>query len=452
MKGAKEANVKFIKNFSLRRFRLREDGQSLVMFIFMFFLLITASVGAIDYGTYMRARQRLEISVDAAVLAGGLELPKNGATAISMAFQYININDPDVNLENVSPSFRCLVGDRNHDGSPDSEDIPAVCNPGPNASFSCNDGLCMSDCTFVDNNTCNVMALRASKEVPLIFTQLLGLSPVEITASRTGACKGPCGAPPKVPLDVIIILDRTGSMSPSDLAAAKEGALAILEIFNPEFQHVGLAVLGSGSPFNPCIEKLPDQGGNWLVVPLSDDYQNLDGSLNTSSQLVSTIDCLETGNMTNLGSPLYDYYYRRPDALSELMSSTRDVKQGVILMSDGAANRPTWTSCSYANSMANVVKDQDIEIFTIGYGIESERCVDWWGGYRSARVTKLLADMATDSSDDHGHCLTEEAIEAENTDGDNFLCKPRGGDLQEVFKAAAIALSTGIKLIPYPGD
>jgi hypothetical protein len=296
------------------------------------------------------------------------------------------------------------------------------------------------------------MAIEASKEVPLIFTRLLGLSPVEITASRTGACKGPCGAPPKVPLDVIIILDRTGSMSESDLIAAKEGALAILEIFNPEFQHVGLAVLGAGDPFNPCIEELPEHGGNWLVVPLSDDYQNLDGSLNTSSQLVTTIECLETSTNTNLGSPLYDYYYNRPDSFNELTNSGRDVNKGIILMSDGAANRPTWTSCSYANYMADFVKDQDIEIFTIGYGIESERCVDWWGTYRNASVTKLLADMATDSLDDQGHCLTEEAIEAENTDGDNFLCKPRGGDLQEVFKAAAIALSTGIKLIPYPGE
>jgi len=119
-------------------------------------------------------------------------------------------------------------------------------------------------------------------------------------------------------------------------------------------------------------------------------------------------------------------------------------------MSDGAANEPTWTSCSYANSRASAVKNEDIEIYTIGYGIETERCVDWWGPYRYGRVTDLLADMATDSLDDHGHCNDEEDINAENADGDHFLCKPKGGDLEQVFRIAAISLSTDIRLIQYP--
>jgi hypothetical protein len=453
MKVVRKIEMKFISHLHHKCFRRHEDGQSLILFILILFLVIAAAIGAIDIGTYIRARQRLEITADAAVLAGGLELPTSGVNATSMAWQYININDPDVDFDDVTTSFRCLVGDRNHNGYPDPEDIPAVCDPGVSASFTCQDGLCMSDCEFTGDNTCNVMALTASKDVPLIFTSVLGLPPVVITASRTGSCKGFCGEAPNVPLDVIIILDRTGSMSSYDLANAKAGALAVLELFDPELQHVGLAVLGAGKPNNPCRDKDPDRGGIWLVVPLSDDYQKEDGSLDPSSELVSTIECLATSSQgTNLGSPLSDGEFYQPDALSELLDSGRDVKKGIILMTDGAANEPTRNSCRFANEMADIVKDEDIEIFTIGYGIESERCGDRSGTYRNVRVTELLADMATDSLDDHGHCRYQSAIDAENADGDHFMCQPKGGDLELVFRAAAAALSTDIKLIQYPED
>jgi len=462
--------MKFISHLRQWRFRRHEDGQVLVLFVGIFILIFFAAVGSIDLGTYMRARQSLEVAVDAAVLAGGLELPGSGSAATSMAWQYININDPDVNADDMATSFRCLVGDRNHDGSPDPEDIPIVCDPGGSASFACENGLCISPCVFTGTNTCNVMAISATKEVPLIFTAAIGLPPLEISAGRSGSCKGLCGAPPTVPLDVIIILDRTISMSWSELSEAKDGAFAVLEMFNPELQRVGLAVLGAGDPNNLCEDKDAEGGGNWLVVPLSSDYQNEDGTLNASSQLVTTIECLDNSSIydgTNLGSPLSDTEFGRSDALNELLNSDRDVKKGIILLTDGAANDPGWcwppwswdcwftpdsSPCEYANDMANVVKGEDIELFTIGYGIEGEHCGDDWGDYRTARATGLLADMATDSLDDKGHCVNEATKDEENADGDHFFCQPKGEELESVFRAAAAALSTGIKLIPYPGE
>lgn len=445
-----------MKTAILHTIKEKERGQVIVLFILFSTLLFLAAMIAIDLGTYVYERQQLEVAVDSAALAGGLELPESGINARSKALEYIALNDSDVNPSDVSTTFRCLVGDRDGNGLPDPVDLPGVCDPGIGALFSCDGGLCLSTCAFLGSNRCNVLVVSATKEVPLFFTNLLGMPPIYITVSRNGACKGFCGNAPNTPLDVIIIIDRSGSMSNQDLSDAKAGARAVLEIFDPQYQHVGLAVLGAGNPSNPCTDRHPGSGGEWLVVGLSSDYKNSDGSLNTSSELVSTINCLgQSSQGTDLGSPLNDDEYGAPDALTELLNSTRDVKQGIIYMSDGAANEPDPlpgpdNPCGYALTQALLVKNQDIEIFTIGYGIQNEFCNDDSGTYDNQYATVLLADMATDSADDHGHCANTAAINAENNDGDHFLCQAKGSDLKIVFVSAASALAPGIRLIGDP--
>jgi hypothetical protein len=440
----------------VKRARQGERGQVMVMFILISVAIFGAAVLAIDLGTFVWERQKLEIAVDAAALAGGLELPESGTDARAAALEYMGINDPDVDLADVNTTFRCLVGDRDNNGSPDSSDIPAVCNPGTGAAWACSDQLCISQCNpFVGSNRCNVLVVDASKEVSLAFTRILGLPPIEITASRNGACKGFCGTAPTTQLDVVIVIDRSPSMDSSELAAAKAGALAVLEIFDPEFQHIGLAVLGAGNPSNVCFELAPESGGNWLIVPLSDDYKNADGSLNNGSSLVSAIQCLGNSSIsqsTNLGSPLSDSEFDRPDALTELLNSPRTgITKGIIMFGDGEAREPGSNPCQYANDRATVVKNEDIEVFTIGYGVNGLRCgFDSSSSYEDVLVTELLADMATDSADDQGHCANASSILAENNDGDHFLCQVEGGDLEIVFVTAANALAPGVRLIGSP--
>ena len=448
--------------------RQREHGQVLVLFLIISVVVFGAAALAIDLGTFVWERQQLEIAVDAAALAGGLELPENGINARTVALEYVGLNDPDVDLVEctestpscVTTTYRCLVGDRDNNGTPDPSDIPAVCNPGVGAAWACSDNLCISLCNpFSGSNRCNVLDVEAKKVVALSFTRVLGLPPIEITASQNGACKGYCGTAPTSPLDVVIVIDRSGSMDSSELADVKEGALAVLEIFDPEYQHIALAVLGAANPSNACQQQTPATGGNWLVVPLSDDYKNPDGTLNTSSALYTTIQCIGNSSQgTNLGSPLSDSFYNRPDALEELLNSDReDITQGIILFSDGAATEPqdypdvvVDNPCEYARFRSVHVKTHPIEIFTIGYGVQNSYCNDDTGQYDYELVTKLLADMATDSADDQGHCANAASIAAENNDGDHFLCQVEGGDLQIVFVTAANALAPGIRLIGPP--
>ncbi len=245
-----------MKYFSLLRkshLNRKESGQIIALFMVLFVLLAAAVVGSVDYGTYVHSRQRLEVAVDAAALAGTMELPTDGLEAVSMAESFLTQNDADVNLADVTVQFWCLVGDRDNDGSPDEKDVPKVCSPGDSASWTCGDDLCISPCELTGTNMCNTMGVTASKDVELAFTRLMGLPPVQITASRTGACKGLCGKEPPGPMDVIIILDRSGSMSGQDIDDAQAGAKAVLEVFDPELHYVGLAVLGASQTANHCV-------------------------------------------------------------------------------------------------------------------------------------------------------------------------------------------------------
>jgi hypothetical protein len=111
-------------------------------------------------------------------------------------------------------------------------------------------------------------------------------------------------------------------------------------------------------------------------------------------------------------------------------------------------------SCDYAAQKATAAKNDDVEIFTIGFGVESEVCeYDSGFPYNGSPATTLLANMATDSQDDNGGCASPTAIDAENADGDHFLCEAKdGSSLEEVFAAAAEILITGSKLVPVYGN
>jgi hypothetical protein len=110
---------------------------------------------------------------------------------------------------------------------------------------------------------------------------------------------------------------------------------------------------------------------------------------------------------------------------------------------------PLVGSCNYANQEATTAKAAEVEIFTIGFGLESETCqYDAGSPYDGAEATELLADMATDSADDHGGCDNAGEIAAENADGDHFLCEASGGDLTPLFQQAAEILAQGSKMVP----
>jgi hypothetical protein len=148
----------------------------------------------------------------------------------------------------------------------------------------------------------NAVVVLEQAPTKTFFAGLLGIDSFKIKATST-ACS-PCGIKP---LDVMMVLDRTGSMCQTstgasdpactDLNNAREGMKTFLTYMEPTIQWVGLTVLppatGTGSTAR-CAT--PDEAtynsttAAYNIVGLSKDYST-NRILNTGSTLVSTINC-----------------------------------------------------------------------------------------------------------------------------------------------------------------
>ena len=190
-----------------------------------------------------------------------------------------------------------------------------------------------------------------------------------------------------LPLDVMIILDRTGSMcSPcSKIENATEGIREFLSAMYPSSDRIGLAVLPPATSIaNRCNTSPSGNYDNssypYTIVHLLSDFRTSDtGPLNYSSNLLTTLDCVSTGGITSYATAL-------TAAQAELDANGRANAQDVIIFfTDGEANYGPWyygnnsgyrkTPCAQAISNANGLKARGTWIYSILYDTTtSVRC------------------------------------------------------------------------------
>lgn len=212
-------------------------------------------------------------------------------------------------------------------------------------SMTCNNTLCAVPCALqagpgnswnpgnsLANNraiTCNTIRVGAEQDVPFSFAPVMGIDEGSTGAQLSVACAGSCGEVAPNPLDVVVVADRTGSMDGfrDDLVA---GIKSMLQVMTPEQQYVALGAIGPsnyGRKTSPTAESLPCSTngltrasgsasghatrGGWVPIPFRNDYLgNVDSSgarsLNTSSSLVSGVECLINASSTGtvLATPL----------------------------------------------------------------------------------------------------------------------------------------------------
>jgi Flp pilus assembly protein TadG len=447
----------------------REQGQIIVLFVLAVVVIMGFAALVIDVGVLRNANQNLWNALDAGALAGASQLAtdvtNDPAKASALALQYAEANYPSGLPAGVTVGFRCVIG--SNGGVARLSDVPAICDPGPNASWTCNSKICTSVCVPNEGDLCNTIVLQSAATVPYNFGPAVGVETGTTQTVISAACHGACGAKPSGPVDLVIIVDRTPSMEAIDVTNSRTAADSVRKAYNPVDQWIAFGMIGPSETAGSCLTspapvlapaKIPADLRRWVPVglsgkdpsaPINEDYTQ------PGSTLATNIGCFvqSSGTIaTDLEDPI-------PAAQYELLNNGRpDVPKGIILMSDGQPNNSVdggrftsdYNYCEKANDSATIAKSKGIEIFTIGFGLDGADnidCLDKTGPFQGKKATNFLASMATDSVD-------RGCPGGSNDDGDHYFCVPKtngaSADLSKLFKAAANALAGGSRLIQLP--
>ncbi|MGZ6267752.1 MAG: TadE/TadG family type IV pilus assembly protein, partial [Candidatus Limnocylindrales bacterium] len=250
----------------LRRDGKRERGQILVLFELVLIVILGFAAMAIDLGVLRNNRQILVNTLDSAALAGGSVLPVDGSVAGKYAAELKLINDtiardyPGLPASAYTISFRCLIGVNPTTQAVYLDEIPDQCNPihalghtPAAADFTRAGTVAHSACNPALLDKCNVVVIMGSAITDYKLAPVLGVANGSTGLVTSAACKGPCGNPQTVsPVDLVIILDRTGSMADNSnkvgpkIQALETAAKTVLSVYDPSKQRVALGLTGPG--------------------------------------------------------------------------------------------------------------------------------------------------------------------------------------------------------------
>jgi hypothetical protein len=391
-----------------------EHGQALVLVLVSLTVLLGAAAFVIDVGYAYYAHRSLQADADAAALAGAQALP-DATQAKAIAGQYTGV-----------------AGAKNR-----RTNLPAV-----SATITTK---CLS--TVPGCSPANAVVVEETAEVRPFFARVLGIDKFRIRAKST-ACS-PCGVRP---LDIMVVLDRTLSMcmthsgatddACTDLNHAKDGVRTFLSYLDATQQKVGLGVLPpalglstsqkcAAPPLTP--QNYDSSSAKYTIVPLSQDYST-NGLLNASSNLVSTLDCLQAGGYTAYANAI-------EAAQAELDAHGRSGVQDVIVFfSDGAANTGPSSyaasspyrkqPCRQGVTSAGYSKARGTLVYSIGYDLDAQngganRCEVGYGG--AAESPAITAYQALQQIASAGA----------------FYNQPNPGQLRTIFTQVASDLSGG---------
>jgi Flp pilus assembly protein TadG len=329
-----------------------ERGQAFAVMILALVALLGTAALTMDVGFAWYAKRQVQASADAAALAGAQQLP-DIASATTTANQYASLNTPD-NLSNVNVTVttRC------------STNAGTWC--GPTSAYQA-----------------NTIAVTETARTPTWFANVLGFNHFDVKAVST-ACQ-PCSS---APVDIMIVLDRTGSMCQSlnsqgnnvqdtsgcrDLNDAKDGVRTLLGIMDPSLDTVGLVafppydstggICGSAAQGNMNViaganslstsASQVDSGWydstalTYLDDPLASTFRTSSAAttLNPLSTIVQhTVEDVSSDNQNcidSFGSTSYADALQQAD--NELIKDGRPgVPKVIVFMTDGEANEGSY--------------------------------------------------------------------------------------------------------------
>jgi Flp pilus assembly protein TadG len=419
------------------RARAATSGQALpLVAVFMFTILVFAGI-VIDLGNAYRVQQALQASADASAAAGAGQLtltyPPVAATATSQAQKYGSQSGGSNPITGV-PAGNV------------SQTVSVTC--APQVGYNCNSGYP------------NTVTVNETASVPTYLLRLLGFNTITLNA-HAQACS-PCGG---VPLDVMIVLDRTGSMANnSKLTKAKAGITAFMNTMDPTLDNVGLAVLPPApSVAAPCVDVDPyfntlnaqgqydGSGGTYslpgaayTLVPLSNSYASSVGNLIASSPLMSTVSCVQAGGGTA-------YAEAMDAAYAELQKDGRPKTQKVIvILSDGAANdapsylpatsRYRTNPCGQGVTSAGTAKTAGVLVYSIAYTADGDNCYAAVGANVGGKIVTNY-----DGTLESPAIAAQQALQnmASTGNGTYFYDLPSATSLTTIFQQIAADITGG---------
>ncbi len=362
----------------------QESGQVIVIFAIALVGILGLAAFVVDVGRFYLANRQLQASSDAVatslanqladVRAGNETLGQAEANATTYGAASTQKNK-GTDLTSLSLTFtpKCLTVN----GS-----VPSWCSTGSKP---------------------NAVAVTQSATVNTVFGKVVGINSASISATSTAKMGG--GKP--FPAHVMIVVDRTGSMSSScsaggtKLTCAKNGVDAFLSGMDPAYDKVGLAVLPPASNSGACAQPKTSDGApndydvytnGYVVVGLSTDYKTSSTSpLNQSSTLVSDVNCMKAG-----GTTAYATAIDKAQAVLAANHSS-DAQDAIIFFTDGEAtygpcvdtspndgicdnNSSNYRSrpCYQAQQSAAAAKSAGTWIYTVLYDTTSTaQCWAW---------------------------------------------------------------------------
>ena len=434
-------------------------GQAIVLFAIVLAALCGAMAIVLDVGLLRKANQDLWNSLDAGALAGVAMLPADATNAERLARDYVADNFPT----GASPStdldisYRCLIG-VDKAGGPRLTDVPAVCDPPAGSTWTCNSKICTAVCEPKAGDTCNTIVVTSPTSIDYNFGPVLDVFGGNVATKQAAACKGPCGAAPETPVDLVMVVDRTSSMNGVDTENVRSAADAVRKAYDPAIQRIGYGMLGPSRATTSCTTAhdsvigqalTPTDVPRWVPVgisgtgaPVNEDYRT------STSKLAKAIGCFAN---SSTGTDLAD-----PTRMATYVLDTtarKGVTTAILLMTDGQPNASTTKRADYCQESyeaAAAAKAKGIQVITVGFGLDGSNnilCPDTSGPWKNKYASQLLAAMATNSVD--AGCPG-----TSNGDGDHYYCVPKtkgaSTDLSNVFKAAVGQVAGKTKLIQLP--
>ena len=298
-----------------------QRGQILAVVALALVALLGLAAFSVDVGYAYYAKRQLQSATDAAALAGAQDLP-NAVTAVATATSYAAANTPS----NLSFTFTYTTS------CTATAIIATGCAPAVNPNQLRVDGA-------VSTNTW--------------FAKIFGINHFDVT-THANACS-PCSS---TPVDIVIAVDRTGSMcSPTgaggtciDLNNAKDGIRTMMTDLNPPYAQIGMVSFPpvQTTATSPCAAPYNSLGGNgydgydtatrgYLTDIINGNYKT-GNVLDTSSGLyLHTVDgpansCIQAGGNTSYSEALRQ-------AQAELNLHGRpNVPDYIVFLTDGEAN------------------------------------------------------------------------------------------------------------------